>query len=118
MRIAGARSLGVIAERPIANAACGWPTKPENAYYLPYWERLRKLQYDFLRDGGPEAVATALRFTLSVPGVHTAIVGTKKPGRWRENAALLEAGPLPPDQVEKIRARWREVADSTWVGQV
>jgi hypothetical protein len=118
MPLARQRNLGVIVKRPIANAAWRWKTKPENAYYQTYWERLPKFQYDFLRDGGPEAVATALRFTLSVPGVHTAIVGTKKPGRWRENAALLEAGPLPPDQFEKIRARWRGVADSTWVGQV
>jgi len=25
---------------------------------------------------------------------------------------------LPPEQFEKIRARWREVADATWVGQI
>jgi aryl-alcohol dehydrogenase-like predicted oxidoreductase len=116
MPLARERNLGVIAKRPIANAAWRWPMKPENSYYQPYWERFRKLQYDFLR--GPEAVSIALRFTLSVPGIHTAIVGTKKPGRWRENAALLEAGPLPADQFEKIRARWREIADSSWMGQV
>jgi aryl-alcohol dehydrogenase-like predicted oxidoreductase len=55
---------------------------------------------------------------LSVPGVHTAIVGTKNPARWRENAALLEAGPLPKKEFEAIRARWKAVADKTWVGQI
>ena len=64
------------------------------------------------------AVATALRFTLRVPGVHTAIVGTTKPARWQQNAALLRAGALPRDDFERIRARWREVADTSWVGQV
>ncbi len=45
------------------------------------------------------------------------IVGTTKPGRWRENAALLDAGPLPEDQVEAIRGRWWEVAEESWTGQ-
>jgi aryl-alcohol dehydrogenase-like predicted oxidoreductase len=52
-----------------------------------------------------------------VPGVHTAIVGTAKPERWRENAALIMAGALPRDEFERIRARWREVADASWNGQ-
>jgi len=108
--------MGVIAKRPIANAVWHHSEKPTNAYHQPYWERLRKLNYDFTR--GANAVATALRFTLSVPGVDTAIVGTTKPGRWRENAAPLQAGPLPADEFERIRARWREVADASWVGQV
>jgi aryl-alcohol dehydrogenase-like predicted oxidoreductase len=112
------RQMGVIAKRPLANAAWRWASKPENAYYQSYWQRLGRLDYDFVRAGGTAAVATALRFTLSVPGVHTAIVGTTKPGRWRENAQLLQAGPLPPEQFDRIRARWKEVADPTWVGQV
>ena len=59
----------------------------------------------------------ALRFTLSVPGVHTAIVGTTKPERWQENAALLEAGPLSPAEFAAIRERWDDIASTTWVGQ-
>jgi aryl-alcohol dehydrogenase-like predicted oxidoreductase len=116
--LARERQTGVIAKRPLANAAWRYSSKPQNTYHLPYWERLRKLDYDFLKAGGTAAVATALRFTLNVRGVHTAIVGTTQPGRWRENAKLLEAGPLPAEQFEKVRARWRAVAESTWVGQV
>jgi aryl-alcohol dehydrogenase-like predicted oxidoreductase len=109
--------MGVIAKRPIANAAWRYTQKPDNSYYVPYWERLQKLQYDFLRDA-KQAVSTALRFTLSAPGVHTAIVGTKNPRRWRENAELLAAGPLPRETIDKIQARWREAADASWVGQI
>src|SRR5262249_60890456 len=112
------RQMGVIAKRPIANAAWRYEKAPENTYHLPYWERVRKLDYDFLRGDPKAAAGTALRFTLSVPGVHTMIVGTTKPGRWRENAELLKAGPLPKKAFEQIRARWREIADSSWVGQI
>ncbi|HKB39605.1 MAG TPA: hypothetical protein VKD72_24420, partial [Gemmataceae bacterium] len=107
-----------IAKRPLANVAWTYARKPAEPYYRTYWTRLRALDYPFLRDGEKTAVATALRFTLSVPGVHTAIVGTAKPERWEQNAALLQAGLLPAAELERIRARWREVADASWVGQV
>jgi aryl-alcohol dehydrogenase-like predicted oxidoreductase len=112
------RQMGVIAKRPIANAVWRHAEKPDNAYVVPYWERIQKLGYDFL-DGDPASgAATALRFTLSLPGVHTAIVGTSKPGRWRDNAAILQAGPLSANELEAIRSRWREVAEPTWTGQI
>jgi hypothetical protein len=117
--LARERGMGVIAKRPIANVAWRHARKPES-YYADYWMRLRALQYPFLKgvQNADTAVATALRFTLSVPGVHTAIVGTTKPERWQENAALLGRLPLPKPEFERIRARWREVADASWEGQV
>jgi aryl-alcohol dehydrogenase-like predicted oxidoreductase len=116
--LARERGLGVIAKRPLANVAWKYARKPAEPYHQTYWSRLRRLDYDFLRDAPDEAVATALRFTLAVPGVHTAIVGTTKPERWQQNAARLGDGPLPPMAFERIRARWREIADASWVGQV
>ena len=128
--LARERGMGVIVKRPIANVAWRYTRRPES-YYVDYWQRLRKLEYSFLKGAwgssgvGPPssnndetAVATALRFTLSVPGVHTAIVGTTKPERWQQNAALIDRGALPKGDYEKIRARWREVADASWEGQV
>jgi aryl-alcohol dehydrogenase-like predicted oxidoreductase len=115
--LARARNVGVIAKRPLANVAWRHARKPAEPYYQPYWTRLRALDYDFLRDGRA-AAATALRFTLGVPGVHTAIVGTTKPERWKDNAALLASGPLDTATYERIRARWREVAQPSWDGQV
>ncbi len=116
--LARERQIGVIAKRPIANAVWKSKRKPKDEYYHTYWERLRELDYEFLRADIKDAVATALRFALSVPGVHTAIVGTTKPGRYAENAAILATGPLPAAHFERIRDRWREVANATWVGQI
>jgi aryl-alcohol dehydrogenase-like predicted oxidoreductase len=116
--LAIARQMGVIAKRPIANVAWRYDKKPSEPYYQTYWSRLRKLDYAFLKEAADAAVATALRFTLTVPGVHTAIVGTTKPERWQANAELLRAGALPAVEFERIRARWREVAAPSWDGQV
>lgn len=116
--LARERQMGVIAKRPIANAAWKSGHKPIDSYQHPYWDRLRKLDYNFIRDPSLEgSIAHALRFTLSVPGVHTAIVGTTKPKRWQENAKLLEAGPLTAAEFDAIRERWDDIAPSTWVGQ-
>jgi aryl-alcohol dehydrogenase-like predicted oxidoreductase len=113
---AHAQGMGIIAKRPIANAVWKHSSKPE-PYHQPYWERLSPLGYDFLSGDFQNAVSIALRFTLAVPGVHTAIVGTTQPDRWRQNAELLKAGPLDPRQFEAIRARWKSVAGPDWIGQ-
>ena len=115
--LAAGRQMGVIAKRPLANVAWRYARRPAEPYYQPYWERLRALDYPFLRDA-ERVVSIALRFTLAAPGVHTAIVGTKRPERWPENARLLDAGPLPAAEFELIRTRWRKVAQPTWTGEV
>jgi aryl-alcohol dehydrogenase-like predicted oxidoreductase len=111
-------NIGVIAKRPVANVA--WHNgnrPPSDAYGRTYWERLQKLHYEFLKGDLKNTVAIALRFTLSVPGVHTVIVGTAKLGRFAENSAAVAAGPLSQGLFADIRARWREVAQPTWLGQ-
>ncbi|MDQ2868244.1 MAG: aldo/keto reductase [Verrucomicrobiota bacterium] len=116
--LAQKNDLGVIAKRPLANVAWKTGHKPINSYHHEYWDRLRKLHYEFLRQHSlEETVATALRFTLSVPGVHCAIVGTKNPERWKENAALLDAGALDTEHFHSIRERWDDIAPKTWIGQ-
>ena len=115
--LARARNVGVIAKRPIANAAWRAGRRPDNAYHQVYWDRLQRLDYDFLRWPPAESIGAALRFTAAVPGVHTLVVGTTRPGRWRENAAWLEDGALPPAEYQRIRARWGAVAEPSWAGQ-
>ncbi|MCA9284955.1 MAG: aldo/keto reductase [Phycisphaerales bacterium] len=121
---AQAGNMGVIAKRPIANAVWRYDAEPSQGYHVDYWKRLQKLNYDFTRgdartNTGPDGAAgTALRFTLAVPGVDVAIVGTTKPERWKQNADLLrQGGPLPHDRYEAIRARWKEVAAPDWTGR-
>jgi aryl-alcohol dehydrogenase-like predicted oxidoreductase len=113
---AQAKRIGVIAKRPIANAIWKESSRPAE-YYQPYWERLHQLDYDFLRTNSGQDVATALRFTLSAEGVDTAIVGTTKPERWKQNAELLQASRLDRERFNAIRSRWKTVAAPDWVGQ-
>lgn len=114
-----AQNMGIIAKRPIANACWKYATEEEcPPYSRPYWRRLQSLGYDFLSAPIDDAIGVALRFTLAVPGVTTAIVGTKNPERWAANAALLEAGPLDPKALRAIRERWATCVEADWTGQV
>jgi aryl-alcohol dehydrogenase-like predicted oxidoreductase len=113
------KGMGVIAKRPIANAA--WQAVSErdaDEYHRPYFRRLKDLDYPFLTGDVETGVDLALRFTLSCPGVHTAIVGTAKPGRWQQNATMAAHGNLSPEVFESIRERWRAIAADDWIGQV
>jgi len=113
------RGMGVIAKRPVANVA--WKSgsdEPANPYAKPYWERLKELQYEFIRSQLlDESVGTALRFTLSQPGVNVAIVGTKNSSRWAVNSSLASQGPLSPELISEIRNRWLSVSKPDWNGQ-
>jgi aryl-alcohol dehydrogenase-like predicted oxidoreductase len=114
------RGLGVIAKRPVANAAWLSKERPQSEYNVPYWERLRELNYAFTQGDTTAAssVATALRFTLSIPGVHTAIVGTQNPDRYQQNAQILAEGLLDESQYKAIRDQWKAIAKADWVGQI
>jgi len=110
------KGLGVIAKRPIANAVWRNEEKPGESYHHEYWDRIQKLKFDFTSKSLQEATATALRFTLSIPGVDTLIVGTTRPQRWQENAKYVAEGKLSDEEYEAIRERWKEVGGDDWVG--
>ncbi|MFH0883531.1 MAG: aldo/keto reductase [bacterium] len=112
------RKMGVIAKRPLANVA--WLGEDEHyvsGYGDEYRRRLNLLRYPFLADPPEHTVSTAFRFTLSVEGVHAAIVGSKTPGRWQQNAMEWEKGPLTAGEFAEIRNRWKETAGADWRGQ-
>src|SRR5205814_8952639 len=103
--------VGVLAKRPIANAA--W--KPLSSqpglyqgYAKTYTDRFAKMGLKIEElgfKGKPEDVwpEIALRFTLSIEGVHSAIIGTTNPVNAEKNIAYAEKGPLPVEVVKKIR---------------
>ena len=122
--VARSRNLGVLAKRPIANAA--WKDLSQQqglykTYAKTYTDRLARMKLtpaDLGFAGPADWPEIALRFTLSQPGVSCAIIGTQNPDNARGNIALAEKGPLPADVVRKIREAFH-AADpgGTWAGQ-
>jgi len=126
--VARANDVGVLAKRPLANAA--WkPLRQQRGFYgdyaKPYYERLAamNLPIEQLMPQTPAAEAwpqLALRFTLSFPEVHTAIVGTTSPEHAAANVAWAARGPLPPEVLEHVRRAFRSAEQSAgviWSGQ-
>jgi aryl-alcohol dehydrogenase-like predicted oxidoreductase len=63
----------------------------------------------------------ALRFAISFPGAHTAIVGTTNPDNARRNIDAVNKGPLPAQAVEKLREAFRAAEKKSgkkWEGQI
>jgi aryl-alcohol dehydrogenase-like predicted oxidoreductase len=116
--LARQKQMGVIAKRPVANAAWKTGHRPIDSHHHEYCDRFGKLNYGFLHEDCEKGISIALRFTLSVPSVHTAIVGTKRPARWEQNATLVERGRLNEPTFQKIRERREECEPRTWIGQI
>jgi aryl-alcohol dehydrogenase-like predicted oxidoreductase len=111
---ARAAGIGVIAKRPLANAAWRFAERPVGDYAEVYWERLRAMGI------GPGARAwdeLAIRFAAFQPGVSTAIAGTASSAHLQRLAGFVAAGALGEDEVAEIRAAFRR-CDRGWVGQV
>jgi len=124
--IARKNNLGVIAKRPIANAA--WKeisSQPSfyKEYARTYTERLAamKLSPAALGIPGPPQTAwpeLALRFTLSQEGVNTAIIGSTRLDNARSNISYANKGPLAPSIVQQIRKAFNAAQGTQrWTGQ-
>jgi aryl-alcohol dehydrogenase-like predicted oxidoreductase len=123
------RGLGLIAKRPIANAI--WrPLESlrgvEGGYerVRPYAERFRRMRLHLsdLGFGGPPEkswLELALRFAISIPGVHTAVVGTRTPNHMHDNVMAAAKGPLPSTIVQAICEAFRSAerqSGKNWPG--
>lgn len=124
--IARQNNLGVIAKRPIANAA--WKNRDEQPgmykdYAQTYHDRLKKMkliprELGFFGDQDHAWAEIALRFTLSQQGVHTAIVGTTSPDNAQANIAYATKRPLSNEAIDKLRQAFRAADPAgSWTGQ-
>ena len=104
---------GFIAKRPVANHPWRFSERPLGDYSETYWLRWQAMGLDA---DGLDWGELALRFTLSVPGVSSAIVGTGKLGHLREAIAWAEKGPLDAETVARWQSRFAE-KDAGWTGQ-
>lgn len=121
--------VGVIAKRPLANA-CWKDLQQQRGLYRQYAEtytqRMAQMQIDPAELGVADQPADAwpriaLRFALSQPGVHTAIVGTTDPGHALANLAAAAEGRLPEGVVRRLRDAFRRAeaaaGGEAWTGQ-
>ncbi|HWE01206.1 MAG TPA: aldo/keto reductase [Tepidisphaeraceae bacterium] len=119
-------NVGVLAKRPIANAA--WKEMDRQSglyqsYAKVYHDRLRQMKLDpadlgFAAPSDEAWPELAMRFTLSQPGVHCAIIGTTNPKNAQANTRYAQMGALSDAVVQKIQAAF-EAADpnENWTGQ-
>jgi len=126
--LARRNNIGIMAKRPIANAA--WKDAAEQRgiyvnYAKTYAERLAKMAIAPADLGFPGEVGAAwseiaLRFTLSQPGVTTAIVGTTNTTNVERNVEALSKGKLAENVVADLRQAFRQaeaVAGEPWLAQ-
>jgi aryl-alcohol dehydrogenase-like predicted oxidoreductase len=126
---AARRGIAVIAKRPIANGAWREP-KAIGAlaeYAAGYRPRLQAMALDpadyelstSASRGLDPWVQLALRFTLSVPGLHTAVIGTRDASHLAGNVEIADAGGLSAADYQRLREAFisgEQTSDGRWDG--
>jgi aryl-alcohol dehydrogenase-like predicted oxidoreductase len=123
--LARKHDVGILAKRPIANAAWKKPDEQPGfygGYAQPYADRLAKMNLDPASIGfsGSRELAwpeMTVRFTLSQAGVGCAIVGTTNPEHVQRNLDFARMGPLKQDVIQKIRVAFTAAqGGESWPG--
>ncbi len=73
------------------------------------WKIWERANLDDLRSPNESRAAFLLRFTLSHPGLHTAIIGTLNPEHLAENLKAANKGSLPTDIYTEAKRRLYEL---------
>ena len=109
---AAAAGAGTIIRGGVAR---GTPDDWQRTYYMvpsgTLQDRWQQANLDQLLDGSTRIEFT-LRFTLSHPGLHTTIVGTRNLEHLRANVQAAKLGPLPADVVAEAKRRLTEATAS------
>jgi len=107
---ARARGMGIIAKRPIANAAWGAGASP-SGYADEYWRRAQAMSAEGpIPDAPADRIALALGFTLEHDEVDVAIAGTANPKHMLDNVRLLAGGlTLSPEAVQALHERFERI---------
>jgi aryl-alcohol dehydrogenase-like predicted oxidoreductase len=119
--------VGVIAKRPLANAA--WrSTQPSDfyeRYASVYQKRLAAMgvtpfELGYFGHADVEWPEIALKFTLAFDQVHTAVVGTTSRTNAKADLMAIAKNPLREQVVQKLRdafTRAEQASGETWPGQ-
>jgi aryl-alcohol dehydrogenase-like predicted oxidoreductase len=109
------KGMGIIAKRPIANAAWGAEKRP-SAYAAEYYRRAQIMAESGPIPGAPDdPIVLALGFTLAHEGIDTAIVGTRNPEHMRSNIRSVEQElPIAEQAVEVLQQRFDQ-ASTHWL---
>ena len=102
-----AGGVGVIAKRPLAGAVWIRPQRPDDQAEGAYWDRWQAMGLDRVLPG-IDATELALRFVAHCPLVSSSIVGTRSLAHFERNLRIVEKGALADEQVELIRAAFRQ----------
>jgi aryl-alcohol dehydrogenase-like predicted oxidoreductase len=113
--LARERGMGIIAKRPIANAAWGAEQSP-SGYASEYYRRVQIMAEEGPIPGAPgDPILLALGFTLAHDAVDAAIVGTSDPEHMRSNIRWMELElPIASEAVRELERRFNEFG-SGWL---
>jgi aryl-alcohol dehydrogenase-like predicted oxidoreductase len=112
IRDADARGLGVLAKRPLANAAFRFDAPPEAHDVRVYWDRMRAMALDPSPLAWP---ALSVRFAAFAPGVTAALVGTSRAAHLESAVRAVGEGPLDDSTAARVRDAWA-ARGAAWPG--
>lgn len=102
------KHLGVIAKRPIANAAWRFAERPVGNYAEDYWIRWKEMNLPDQKNW----FEIFLRFSAFADGVHSSVIGTTDINHLKSNIEIINKGPLETDLVNSIKSSYKPI----WYG--